>query len=290
MLLENKTLKPLIFVSVEGFWEKTVHDARVAEAAKKLREYPLAFAIATATYPPAQCTCFTDRPLGEYSAHKLIEKYGINPARIIPAYRLPQKTTYTIIDAYSNAMMIGWLCGNLSQNANTIHASLYPVSDGFRAQQERILLLNTRATDALKKLSIELTIHPAAETLTFEQISAIDQEEAQKLASLKKPGSLLYTGTWAGNSGITRSFDNIEAMKNEIAQAFGMPNNYGSLFELSDVTRLMLIMNWNIRTNTSKKDNSYFDKICTMIKDYFIDITPADIEAAKNELLTKQLL
>jgi len=28
------TLKPLSFVSVEGFWEKSVHDARMAEAAK----------------------------------------------------------------------------------------------------------------------------------------------------------------------------------------------------------------------------------------------------------------
>jgi hypothetical protein len=31
-----KTLKPLKFISVEGFWEKPIHEARIEEAVGKM--------------------------------------------------------------------------------------------------------------------------------------------------------------------------------------------------------------------------------------------------------------
>jgi hypothetical protein len=288
----SNTLKPLTFVSVEGFWEKPIHDARVAEAAKKLNEHPQAFAIATATHAPAPCTSFTNRPLGQYTAQKLIEDYKIDPARILPAYLFPQKTTYTIIDAYSNAMMIGWLCSGLSARSEIIHISLYPVSAGFRAQQERIVLLNARSTKALEKLSIKVTIYPASNMKSFKPVSAEDQEEMQKLAALKKPGSVIDTGTWQGNSGIPRSFDNIDAIKSEIALAveaiFGKQISRSALFELSDMERLLLTLVWNVKANTGANYN--LDALYKMACHYFVEATNTDLPLAKDKLIAKGLL
>jgi hypothetical protein len=292
MQLQNKILQPLTFISVEGFWEKKVHDARVAEAAEKLNEHSTAFAIATATYPPANCICFTDILLGQYTTHKLIGEYKINPARILPAYLFPQKTTYTIIDAYSNAMMIGWLCNGLSKKEHQIKARLYPVSDGFRVQQERILLLNVLSTKILEKLSIYVEVLPVNKTIVFEDVLKIDKEEAQKLEAIKKPDSVLYTGKWNGNSGTPRAFDNIDAMKTEIMKAFGIKEAMRDIvFGLPDLERILLTMILNVKKNTCTEINDCeINRICEMCSRYFYETTSEDVQIAKNNLIKYDLL
>jgi hypothetical protein len=284
------TLKPLKFISVEGFWEKPIHEQRVAAAAEKLQEDPLAFAIATATHAPASCTSFTDEPLGQYTARTLINDYKIAPMRILPAYLFPQKTTYTIIDAYSNAIMIGWLCCGLSKSATTVEAELEPVSAGFNEQRARIVTLNTRALKILRTLSVQVAITPTPAYIPFAKLLEASEEERSKLAKIQEPDGVIATGCWHGNSGVHRSFDNIEAMHNEIALAFtkvfGDKISTKKLFNLSPLERFMLTLIWNIKANTKEKSVRDWQTIYSQLNNYFTEkLNTAALEAAKNKLI-----
>lgn len=288
-------LKAINFVSVEGFWEKPIHDARLREAAEKLLADPNAFAIATATYAPTPCVSFTNQPLGQYTASKLIKEYKISPMRILPAYLFDQKTTYTIIDAYSNAIMIGWVCAGLAYSKENKIAVLSPVTAGFLEQWERIFELNIRATKVLKTLSIEVTIKHPTNKMTFDQLLTACPEEANKLTKIKKPGEVLDTGIWDGNSGITRSFDNIQAMRQEIVNAFAKvfdSNINGSkIFELNDVERILSILLWNTKANTAAISSGDFNKISNHLNNYFENgVKSEEINVAKEKLISMGII
>lgn len=286
-----KNLKTLKFVSVEGFWEKEVHEARVAEAAKKLVDNPSAFAIATATYAPPPSVSFTNIPLGKYTSNKLIQEFGIPSSRILPAYLFDQKTTYTIIDAYSNAIMIGWLCCGLTQCTKTVHAELYPVTAGFPEQAERILTLNTRSLKPLASLGISVKLNlDTSNIIPFEQLLINCPEEANKLIKIKQPGELIATGCWNGNSGIKRCFDDIGGMRNEIVNAFrkifASNINYQKLFSLTNIERLFLTYIWNIKASGNIITNNDINNLYNTINDYFAEeITDDEINIAHNNLI-----
>jgi hypothetical protein len=281
-------LNPLVFVSVEGCWEKSVHDARVAEAAEKLLKNENAFAIATATHAPSPSISFTDIALGKYTAHALINEYNISPRRVLPAYLFNQKTTYTIIDAYSNAIMIGWLSCGLSQSSKLVKVDLYPVTAGFIEQGERIVLINTRALRVLSKLSVDTVLHEPPK-IEESQLSIGFQEEAEKLEALKIAGGVIQSGSWIGYAGIKRSFDNIEAMHGEIVFAmkrvFGAGIKTKELFCLSDVERLLLSMVWSVKSNTGVLRKKDWTVVSNAVGSYFInEIEDAVIASARDKL------
>jgi hypothetical protein len=286
-----KTLKPLKFISVEGFWEKPTHEARIEEAAEKLQAIPEAFAIATATHAPASCVSFTNLPLGQYTANRLIKDYGIAPTRILPAYLFDQKTTYTIVDAYSNAIMIGWLCSGLTKSKKTINAELSPVTSGFIAQGERIIALNNRSLQALNNININAkVIVDKSMVIPFEHLPNECPEEFDKLTKIKKPGEVIATGTWNGNSGIKRSFNDIDAMHRETTKAFskifGSHADYSVLFKLSALERILLTLMWCAKANTNALTNDTMKNCKNIIGNYFAEeLKATDIDLAKNNLI-----
>lgn len=286
-----KTLKPLKFISVEGFWEKPIHEARIAEAAKKLLAIPEAFAIATATHAPTPCVSFTNLPLGQYTANSLINDYKIAPIRILPAYLFDQKTTYTIIDAYSNAMMIGWLCTGLNKSEQAVNTKLHPATSGFIAQGERIVALNNRALKALKNLNIDAKlIIDKSMLIPFDRLQKECPEEFNKLTKINEPNGVIETGVWNGNSGLKRGFDDIDTMRIEITKAFnkifGPHANYNMLFTLSDIERMLLTFIWCAKTNVNTATNNHWEICKNIIGNYFTEeLKTTDIELAKNNLI-----
>lgn len=266
-------IKPVKFISVEGFWEKPIHDARVEEAAEKLLADPNAFAIATATHAPPSCISFTNEALGKYSAYKLIHDYNISPMRIIPAYLFDQPYTYTIIDAYSNAIAIGWVSCGLVNTSHPVSIELSPVTAGFLFQWQRILELNTRSLQVLKNLSVNVAINPPNKILPTNQMMSDCQEEATKLLKIREHGGVIETGSWDDGSGVVRNFDNLNDMRYEIFKAFqatfGNGINYEMLFHLNDLERIIITFLWNIKSNSEKVTEADWDDIYQAIGRYF---------------------
>ena len=76
----------LHFVSIEGNWDKDIHDKRIAYGASILKEDEFSFAIASGTYAPPSYSSFYEGRLGEYTRETLIKEYGIQAMRILPFY------------------------------------------------------------------------------------------------------------------------------------------------------------------------------------------------------------
>jgi len=169
-----------------------------------------------------------------------------------------------------------------------VNATLTPVTAGFHVQAERILELNKRAMRGLKDLSVKVTIQSPSTIIPFEQVLIENLEEASKLRKIKKPGEILETGTWVGHSGITRSFNDIGAMRVEISsgfdKVFGQPTA-NLLFHLSDIERVLLTFIWNAKANTTILTKADWNVVYTKIVDYFEPkLKTIDIDSAKNKL------
>ncbi|RKJ31072.1 hypothetical protein D7X25_36370, partial [bacterium 1XD42-8] len=133
----------LHFVSIEGNWDKDIHDKRIAYGASILKEDEFSFAIASGTYAPPSYSSFYEGRLGEYTRETLIKEYGIQAMRILPAYLFPYSSTYTIIDAFANATLIGWVSCGLKKREEEINVLLEPSTSAFHGQ--RVEILNHRA-------------------------------------------------------------------------------------------------------------------------------------------------
>ena len=121
----------LHFVSIEGNWDKDIHDKRIEHAAMILEKNKHSLAIASGIYAPSTYSSFFSGRLGEYTKEILINKYGIPAMRIMPAYLFPYDSTYTIMDAFANAALIGWLSCGLRKRSNEMNVLLEPCTSEF---------------------------------------------------------------------------------------------------------------------------------------------------------------
>lgn len=60
--------------------------------------------------------------------------------RIIPAYLFPYTSTYTIIDAFTNAVLTGWFTCDLKRRDDDINVLFEPNTSVFHALRVEMLI------------------------------------------------------------------------------------------------------------------------------------------------------
>ena len=259
----------LHFVSIEGNWDKEIHDERIARAAMILEKNKLSFAIASATYAPAAYSSFCEGRLGEYTKDILINKYGIPAMRILPAYLFPYPSTYTIIDAFANAALIGWVSCGLRKRSNQIDVLHEPVTSEFHGL--RVEMLNNRACKYLRNFNVSTKLL-CKNKLSFIELEKEYPEEVIRLSQLQSKGGLIATGVWSDN-GKTRSYDVLDSMKHDLAEAFKSVTKFAfsdmDTCLLSDSERLIFTLLWNHIANSKKLTNNDIENICSFAGLYF---------------------
>jgi hypothetical protein len=242
------------FVSVEGNWDREIHNNRIKRAAKILESNKSAFVIASGTYAPDPYSSFYDGPLGRYTAETLIKKYNISPERIIPAYIVPFDYTYTIIDSYANAAFIGWLTCGLKQRYDEINVLFEPCTSQFHGL--RVEMLNNRACNYLHDFQVNVDLL-CNNKLTKKELKRDHPGEIERLNAMKEKGGLLYNGEWL-DDGINKSFDDIVEVSRLINTVFSNALNISSseidLGNWTDNERLLLLMSLNQKVNTHHID------------------------------------
>ena len=278
----------LHFVSVEGNWDKSIHDERIEHAAKILNEDKASFVIASGTYAPSSYSSFFQGPLGEYTKEILINKYNIPAMRIIPAYLFPYPSTYTIIDAFANAALIGWVSCGLKRRNNKINVLVEPSTSAFHGL--RVETLNKRACEYLDNLGINIDVI-CKNKLSSEILKEEFQGEIARLSEMKSNGALIDTGVWLDN-GIKRSYDDLDSMKNDLFQAFkpffnlALPHKDVNL--LSDLERLIFTLCWNKLANSKQLSNKDIEDICLYVESNF-NIQLSDDEMSNMKRMIDQL-
>lgn len=192
----------LHFVSIEGNWDKDIHDKRIAHAAMILMEDESSLAIASATCAPPSYTSFFQGRLGEYTKEILINKYGIPAMRIIPAYRFPYGSSYTIIDAFTNAAVIGWVSCGLKRRNREINVLFEPSTSDFHGL--RVETLNNRACQYLRNFNVNMDII-CKNKLPLPILKKDYPEEAARLSEMQSVKGLMATGEWVDNGKIGRA-------------------------------------------------------------------------------------
>lgn len=258
----------LHFVSVEGNWDKDIHDKRIEHAAMILEKNKSALAIASGTDAPAAYSSFFKGRLGEYTKETLINKYGIPAMRIIPAYSFPYSSTYTIIDAFANAVLIGWVSCGLRKRNNEINVLFEPCTSEFHGL--RVETLNQRSCQYLHNFNVNIELS-CTNKLPLAILEKEYPEEVVRLSELQSERGLITTGEWI-DYGKTRSYDDLNSMKYDLAEAFKTVFNF-SLSDMdtclrSDSGRLIFTLLWNHITNSKKLCDKDIEKICLYAQSY----------------------
>ena len=278
----EETKNNLHFVSIEGNWDKDIHDKRIAHAAMILMEDESSLAIASATCAPPSYSSFFQGRLGEYTKEMLINKYGIPAMRIIPAYRFPYGSTYTIIDAFTNAAVIGWVSCGLKRRNSEINVLFEPCTSDFHGL--RVENLNNRACQYLHNFNVNMELI-CRNKLPLSILKKDYPEEAVRLSEMQSEKGLIDTGEWMDN-GKTRSFDDLNNMKHDLFEAFR------SVFQisLSDLDNYMLsgggrvifTLLWNQLANNQKLSDKDFKNICANVRSWFdVDISETEMQTIK---------
>ena len=259
----------LHFVSIEGNWDKDIHDKRIAHAAKILMEDEFSLAIASATCAPPSYSSFFQGRLGEYTKEMLINKYGIPAMRIIPAYRFPYDWTYTIMDAFTNAAVIGWVSCGLKRRNREINVLFEPSTSDFHGL--RVETLNNRACQYLGNLNVNIDLS-SRNKLPLSILKKDYPDEAARLSEMQSTEGLIATGEWVDNGKI-RSFDDLNSMKHDLFEAFQ------SVFQislsdmdhyiLSDVGRIIFTLLWNQMANNQKLSDKDFKNVYAYARSWF---------------------
>jgi|HubBroStandDraft_1064217.scaffolds.fasta_scaffold19893_2 hypothetical protein len=203
-------MEAVSIVSVEGNWDTAINARRLDFAAAAFRRADADFIISSGTYEPGLPS--TDRALvkklGEQNADALRDLQGIDPALVIPAYAFPFEFTYTVIEAFGNACVIGWLISGFERRSIPGRVDFAPVSSG--AHCERVHVLNIRACQALTQFNV-------ATAVRRQKLSGPDdpervEREAGKLRQLTRPGGVIATGRWF-HGDEERSFDDPALMR-----------------------------------------------------------------------------
>jgi hypothetical protein len=252
----------LHFISIEGNWDKEIQDKRIAQAAMILEKNKSSLAIASATYAPPSYSSFFEGRLGEYTKDILINKYGIPAMRIIPAYLFPYPSTYTIIDAFVNAALTGWISCGLRKRSDPINVLLEPVTSEFHGL--RVETLNNRACQYLRDFNVNLELL-CRNKLPLTELEKEYPEEVVRLSQLQSEGGLIATGEWNDN-GRARSYDDLKSMKQDLSEAFKSVFKF-PLFDmdtsiLSDSGRLIITLLWNHIANSKKLTDRDIETIC----------------------------
>lgn len=270
----------LHFVSIEGNWDKDIHDKRVEEAAMILEKNKSSLAIASATYAPSSYSSFFQGRLGEYTKDILINKYGIPAMRIIPAYLFPYSSTYTIIDAFTNAAVIGWVSCGLRKRSNEINVLFEPITSEFHGL--RVEALDNRACQYLRDFDVNVQLS-CRNKLPFAILEKEYPEEMVRLSDLRSKEGLITTGEWLDN-GKKRSYDDLHSMKYDLAEAFKSVFKFSlsdiDNYLLSDFGRLIYTLIWNQMANSKSLSDKDIENICLYAESGF----GADI--SNSEMLT----
>ena len=270
----------LHFISIEGNWDKDIHDKRIADAATILMEDNSSLAIASATCAPPSYSSFFQGRLGEYTKEILINKYGIPAMRIIPAYRFPYGSTYTIIDAFTNAAVIGWVSCGLKRRNNEINVLFEPSTSDFHGL--RVETLNNRACQYLRNFNVNIELL-CRNKIPLPILKKDYPEEAVRLSEMQSKKGLIATGEWV-DKGKTKSYDDLNSMKHDLFEAFisvfqsslsDMDNNM-----LSDFGRIMFTLLWNQMANNQKLSDKDFKNVYAYARSWF------DADISKTEILT----
>lgn len=277
------TQKNLHIISVEGNWDRGIHDQRIADASVVLTKDPSSFVIASGTFAPSPYSSFFQGRLGEYTKKMLINKYNIPAMRILPAFLFPYRSTYTIIDAFANATLIGWISCGLKKRSEKITVLFEPITSEFHGL--RVEKLNTRACKYLKNFNVDVQLS-CKKKLSSETLKADYKEEIFRLSEMQSANGILTTGKWLDNKNI-RSYDNLHNMKRDLTQAFNAFSKFSlshiNPFLLSDFERLIFTLSWNQFINTKKISDKEFDLIYEFIKSNF------DINTAPPKTLTRKI-
>lgn len=270
----------LHFVSIEGNWDKDIHDKRIAHAAMTLQNNKYSLAIASGTYAPSSYSSFFKGRLGEYTKEILINKYGIPAMRIIPAYLFPYSSTYTIIDAFANAALIGWVSCGLRKRSNQINVLFEPSTSEFHGL--RVETLNNRACQYLRNFNVNMELS-CRNKLPLSILETEYPEEVDRLSKLQSKEGLITTGEWSDN-GKTKSYDDLPGMKYDLVEAFKAFFKF-SVFHmdtdsLSDLVRFIITLSWNQMANSKKLSDKDIENICLYTESYF------DANISNSEMLT----
>jgi len=279
----------LHFVSIEGNWEKYLHEERIANAAIALTNNN-SFAIASGTNSPPEYASFFNGKLGVYTRDILMHDYNIPAMRIIPAFLFPYNLTYTIIDAFTNASIIGWISCGLKKRVNKINVTFEPNTSAFH--WGRVELINNRACEYLRKLNVNVNLLCKNKDSKIEMNNKF-REENVRLSALHSKGGLLETGKWTDN-GRDRSFDDICDMKVDLFKAIHSTLPSLSLDEsnaFEDLDRLVFILLWNIYVNCKKISNNDVEDIFYFIDDnYAFKLSEGNISSRINNLVKSIML
>ena len=270
----------LHFVSIEGNWDKDIHDKRIAYAAKILMEDEFSLAIASATCAPPSYSSFFQGRLGEYTKEMLINKYGIPAMRIIPAYRFPYDWTYTIMDAFTNAAVIGWVSCGLKRRNREINVLFEPSTSDFHGL--RVETLNNRACQYLGNLNVNIELS-SRNKLPLSILKKDYPDEAARLSEMQSTEGLISTGEWVDNGKI-RSFDDLNSMKHDLFEAFQSVLQISlsdmDHYILSDVGRIIFTLLWNQMANNQKLSDKDFKNVYAYARSWF------DSDISETEMLT----
>lgn len=278
----------LHFVSIEGNWDKDIHDKRIAHAAMILMKDKSSLAIASATCAPPSYSSFFQGRLGEYTKDILINKYGIPAMRIIPAYRFPYGSTYTIIDAFTNAVVIGWVSCGLKRRNSEINVLFEPSTTDFHGL--RVEALNKRSCQYLRDFNVNMELL-CRNKLPLPILKKDYPQEAARLSEMQSKKGIIATGEWVDN-GKTRSYDDIHSMKYDLVEAFKSVFHYSlsdpDHYFQSDMDRIILTLLWNQMANSNNLSDKDIKSICSFAGLYFdADITESGMRTI-NKIIHNQ--
>ncbi|MBE5992474.1 MAG: hypothetical protein E7247_08800 [Paenibacillaceae bacterium] len=278
----------LHFVSIEGNWDKDIHDKRIAHAAMILMKDKSSLAIASATCAPPSYSSFFQGRLGEYTKDILINKYGIPAMRIIPAYRFPYGSTYTIIDAFTNAVVIGWVSCGLKRRNSEINVLFEPSTTDFHGL--RVEALNKRSCQYLRDFNVNMELL-CRNKLPLPILKKDYPQEAVRLSEMQSKKGIIATGEWVDN-GKTRSYDDIHSMKYDLVEAFKSVFHYSlsdpDHYFQSDMDRIILTLLWNQMANSNNLSDKDIKSICSFAGLYFdADITESGMRTI-NKIIHNQ--
>uniref|UniRef100_UPI0032E3D53D hypothetical protein n=1 Tax=Lacrimispora sp. TaxID=2719234 RepID=UPI0032E3D53D len=269
-------------------WDKDIHDKRIAHAAMILMKDKSSLAIASATCAPPSYSSFFQGRLGEYTKDILINKYGIPAMRIIPAYRFPYGSTYTIIDAFTNAVVIGWVSCGLKRRNSEINVLFEPSTTDFHGL--RVEALNKRSCQYLRDFNVNIELL-CRNKLPLPILEKDYPQEAARLSEMQSKKGIIATGEWVDN-GKTRSYDDLHSMKYDLVEAFKSVFHYSLTdpdhYLQSDIDRIVLTLLWNQMANSNNLSDKDIKSICSFAGLYFdADITESGMKTI-NKIIHNQ--
>lgn len=192
--LEKFQMDALTIVSLEGNWDAAINARRLDLAGTAFRDSNADFVIVSGTHEPGTSASngVRSKKLGERNTQTLRDVHDIDSALIIPAHAFPFEFTYTTIEAFGNACMIGWLMSGFERQSDPHHVDFAPISSGVHCQ--RVHVLNVRACHALKQFNVETTVK-RQQPLGPDEPDVINSE-VRKLDELTRVGGIIATGRW----------------------------------------------------------------------------------------------